>query len=111
MGPSKLFTLPNGKKSKDIPDFELHCIPVCVRLRFFNQLEDELQSHQHEEQWLRDKADQLAQRDAELAGQALKEIGLLQTTWEDTKRLITERYCGDVFARPNYDTRGNITHS
>ncbi|KAF1374585.1 hypothetical protein PFLUV_G00230620 [Perca fluviatilis] len=61
------------------------------RLRFFNQLEDELQSHQHEEQWLRDKGNQLAQRDAELAGEVLREISLLETTWEDTKRLITER--------------------
>ncbi|KAG1946578.1 nesprin-1 [Pimephales promelas] len=61
------------------------------RLRFFNQLEDELQSHQQEEQWLRDKGQQLAQRDAELGGEVLREISLLQTTWEDTKKLITER--------------------
>lgn len=64
---------------------------VFYRLRFFNQLEDELQSHQHEEQWLRDKGNQLAKRDAELGGEVLREISLLQTTWEDTKRLITER--------------------
>lgn len=64
---------------------------LSVRLRFFNQLEDELQSHQHEEQWLRDKGSQLAQRDAELAGEVLREISLLETTWEDTRRLITER--------------------
>lgn len=70
-----------------------HIIPLFVRLRFFNQLEDELQSHLHEEQWLRDKGNQLAQRDAELAGEVLREISLLETTWEDTKRLITERYC------------------
>lgn len=69
-----------------------HIIPLFIRLRFFNQLEDELQSHQHEEQWLRDKGNQLAQRDAELAGEVLREISLLETTWEDTKRLITERY-------------------
>ncbi|KAK6304736.1 hypothetical protein J4Q44_G00253220 [Coregonus suidteri] len=61
------------------------------RLRFFNQLEDELQSHQHEEQWLRDRGQQLAQRDVELAGEVLREISLLETTWEDTKRLITDR--------------------
>lgn len=66
--------------------------PLFVRLRFFNQMEDELQSHQHEEQWLRDKGNQLAQRDAELAGEVLREISLLETTWEDTKKLITERY-------------------
>lgn len=69
-----------------------HRISLFIRLRFFNQLEDELQSHQHEEQWLRDKGNQLAQRDAELAGEVLREISLLETTWEDTKRLITERY-------------------
>lgn len=55
-------------------------------------MDDELQSHQHEEQWLQDKGSQLAQRDAELAGEVLREIGLLETTWEDTKRLIAERY-------------------
>lgn len=66
--------------------------PLFVRLRFFNQMEDELQSHQHEEQWLREKGNQLAQRDAELAGEVLREISLLETTWEDTKKLITERY-------------------
>lgn len=64
---------------------------VC-RLRFFSQLEDELQSHQHEEQWLRDKGQQLAQRDAELGGEVLREISLLQTSWEDTKKLINERW-------------------
>ncbi|KAJ0008744.1 hypothetical protein NQD34_016159 [Periophthalmus magnuspinnatus] len=64
---------------------------VQQRLRFFNQLEDELQSHQHEEQWLRDKGNQLAKRDAELGGEVLREISLLETTWDDTKRLITER--------------------
>uniref|UniRef100_A0A672NJW8 Nesprin-1-like n=1 Tax=Sinocyclocheilus grahami TaxID=75366 RepID=A0A672NJW8_SINGR len=61
------------------------------RLRLFNQLEDELQSHQHEEQWLRDKGQQLAHRDAELGGEVLREINFLQTTWEDTKKLIAER--------------------
>lgn len=65
---------------------------LFVRLRFFNQLEDELQSHEHEEQWLRDKGSKLAHRDAELAGEVLREISLLETTWEDTKQLITERY-------------------
>lgn len=55
-------------------------------------MEDELLSHQHEEQWLRDKGSQLAQRDAELAGEVLREIGLLETTWGDTRRVIAERY-------------------
>lgn len=40
---------------------------------------------------MRDKGHQLAQRDAELGGEVLREINLLQTTWEDTKKLITER--------------------
>lgn len=71
---------------------ELHLLCDVCRLRFFNQLEDELQSHQQEEQWLRDKGQQLAQRDAELGGEVLREISLLQTTWEDTKKLITERW-------------------
>ncbi|RXM34941.1 Nesprin-1 [Acipenser ruthenus] len=60
------------------------------RLRVFNQLEDELNSHQHEMQWLMDKAKQLAQKDTELAAEADKEIGLLEVTWEDTKTLISE---------------------
>lgn len=71
---------------------DLHLLCDVCRLRFFNQLEDELQSHQQEEQWLRDKGQQLAQRDAELGGEVLREISLLQTTWEDTKKLITERW-------------------
>ncbi|XP_073726049.1 nesprin-1 isoform X5 [Misgurnus anguillicaudatus] len=70
---------------------EPNVLTLQQRLRFFNQLEDELQSHQHEEQWLRDKGHQLAQRDAELGGEVLREINLLQTTWEDTKKLISER--------------------
>ncbi|CAG13184.1 unnamed protein product, partial [Tetraodon nigroviridis] len=61
------------------------------RIKFFNQMEDELQSHQHEEQWLKDKGHQLAQKDAELAGEVLRELSLLETTWEETKRLISER--------------------
>ncbi|XP_056332375.1 LOW QUALITY PROTEIN: nesprin-1 [Danio aesculapii] len=70
---------------------EPNVLTLQQRLRFFNQLEDELQSHQHEEQWLRDKGQQLAHRDAELGSEVLREINLLQTTWEDTKKLITER--------------------
>lgn len=65
---------------------------MCVRIKLFNQMEDELHSHQHEEQWLKDKGHQLAQKDAELAGEVLRELSLLETTWEETKRLITERY-------------------
>lgn len=54
-------------------------------------MDDELQSHQHEEQWLRDKGQQLSQKDAELAGEVQSELNLLKTTWEDTKKLITEK--------------------
>ncbi|TSO25166.1 Nesprin-1 [Bagarius yarrelli] len=70
---------------------EPNLLTLQQRLRFFNQLDDELQSHQHEEQWLKDKGQQLSQRDAKLAGEVLREINLLKTTWEDTKKLITER--------------------
>ncbi|KAJ8275253.1 hypothetical protein COCON_G00098780 [Conger conger] len=60
------------------------------RLRFFGQLEDELSSFQHEEQWLRDRGTQLAQRDSELAGEALREIAMVASSWEDTKKLIAD---------------------
>lgn len=68
---------------------------LFVRIKFFNQMEDELQSHQHEEQWLRDKGHQLAHKDVELAGEVLRELSLLETTWDETKQLITERYQGN----------------
>ncbi|KAJ8270592.1 hypothetical protein GJAV_G00116860 [Gymnothorax javanicus] len=66
------------------------------RLRFFTQLEDELNSFQHEEQWLRDRGQQLTQRDSELAGEALREIAMVTTSWEATKRLIadSQEQCG-----------------
>uniref|UniRef100_A0A8K9Y661 Spectrin repeat containing nuclear envelope protein 1 n=1 Tax=Oncorhynchus mykiss TaxID=8022 RepID=A0A8K9Y661_ONCMY len=51
-------------------------------LRFFVQLEDELQSLQHSQQWLRERGSQLAQRDSELAGEALREVGLVETVSE-----------------------------
>lgn len=59
------------------------------RLRFFVQLEDELQSLQHSQQWLEEKGSQLAQRDSELAGEARREVALVKTAWEDVKILIT----------------------
>lgn len=59
-------------------------------MRFFNQLENELLSHKHEEQWLREKGRQLAQRDSELAVETQKDIGLLGATWEATQRLIAD---------------------
>ncbi|CAB1447009.1 unnamed protein product [Pleuronectes platessa] len=59
------------------------------RLRFFVQLEDELQSLQHSQQWLEEKGSQLAQRDTELAGEALREVALVKTAWENVWTLIT----------------------
>ncbi|KAJ4921304.1 hypothetical protein JOQ06_000784 [Pogonophryne albipinna] len=62
------------------------------RLRFFSQLEDELQSHLHELQWLQERGGELALRDQELGGEVQREISLLQNTWGETRTLITERY-------------------
>ncbi|XP_039981906.1 nesprin-1-like [Xiphias gladius] len=59
------------------------------RLRFFVQLEDELQSLQHSQQWLEEKGSQLAQRDRELAGEALREVALVKEAWENVRTLIT----------------------
>ncbi|XP_042156778.1 nesprin-1 isoform X2 [Oncorhynchus tshawytscha] len=65
-------------------------------LRFFVQLEDELQSLQHSQQWLRERGSQLAQRDSELAGEALREVGLVETAWENVRKIITDgqEQCG-----------------
>ncbi|XP_037056262.1 nesprin-1 isoform X2 [Peromyscus leucopus] len=60
------------------------------RLRVFNQLEDELNSHEHELSWLKDKAKQIAQKDMAFAPEVDREINRLEATWEDTKRLIHE---------------------
>lgn len=60
-----------------------------LRLRFFVQLEDELQSLQHSKLWLEEKGSQLAQTDSELAGEALREVALVKTAWEDVRTLIT----------------------
>ncbi|MEJ1275396.1 hypothetical protein NN561_006292 [Cricetulus griseus] len=60
------------------------------RLRVFNQLEDELNSHEHELRWLKDKATQIAQKDMAFAPEVDREINRLEATWEDTKRLIHE---------------------
>uniref|UniRef100_A0A8K9XYB1 Spectrin repeat containing nuclear envelope protein 1 n=1 Tax=Oncorhynchus mykiss TaxID=8022 RepID=A0A8K9XYB1_ONCMY len=59
-------------------------------LRFFVQLEDELQSLQHSQQWLRERGSQLAQRDSELAGEALREVGLVETAWDNVRKIITD---------------------
>ncbi|XP_038195664.1 nesprin-1 isoform X2 [Arvicola amphibius] len=60
------------------------------RLRVFNQLEDELNSREHELCWLKDKAKQIAQKDVAFAPEVDREINRLEATWEDTKRLIHE---------------------
>ncbi|CAJ1078482.1 nesprin-1 [Xyrichtys novacula] len=60
------------------------------RLRFFIQLEDELQSLQHSQRWLEEKGSQLAKRDSELAGEALREVSLVKTAWENVRTLITK---------------------
>lgn len=62
---------------------------ISPRLRFFVQLEDELQSLQHSQRWLEEKGSQLAQRDSELAGEALREVALVKTAWENVRSLIT----------------------
>ncbi|CAI5683845.1 unnamed protein product [Oreochromis niloticus] len=58
------------------------------RMRFFVQLEDELQSLQHSQRWLEEKGNQLAQRDSELAGEALREVALVKTAWDNVRTLI-----------------------
>ncbi|XP_062833321.1 nesprin-1 isoform X16 [Anolis carolinensis] len=64
---------------------------VQQRLRIFNQLDDELNSHQHELKWLMSKAKQIALKDISLAPAIDKEINYLEAAWEDTKKLIQER--------------------
>ncbi|XP_010018863.1 PREDICTED: nesprin-1-like, partial [Nestor notabilis] len=61
------------------------------RLRIFNQLDEELNSHQHELQWLMDKAKQIAQKDITLASEIDKEKNHLESLWEDTKKVIHEK--------------------
>lgn len=66
------------------------CLLTC-RLRIFNQLDEELNSHQHELQWLMDKAKQIAQKDITLAPETDKEINCLESLWKDTKKAINEK--------------------
>ncbi|XP_075718991.1 nesprin-1 isoform X3 [Rhinoderma darwinii] len=60
------------------------------RLKIFNELEEEINSYQHEKQWLMDKAKQISQKDLSKAAEADKELNGLIMTWEDTNKLITE---------------------
>lgn len=62
---------------------------ISSRQQFFVQLEDELQSLQHSLRWLQEKGSQLAQRDSELAVEALRDVALVNTAWETVKTLIT----------------------
>lgn len=62
---------------------------ISPRMRFFVQLEDELQSLQHSQQWLEEKGSQLAQRDSELAGEARREVALVRTAWDNVRTLIS----------------------
>jgi nesprin-1 len=57
----------------------------------FNQLEDELNSHEHELCWLKDKAKQIAQKDVAFAPEVDREINGLEATWDDTRRQIHEK--------------------
>lgn len=57
----------------------------------FNQLEDELNSREHELCWLKDKAKQIARKDVAFAPEVDREINRLVATWDDTKRLIHEK--------------------
>lgn len=84
-----LYFLLKEKKKVNISKFET-CLLIC-RLRIFNQLEEELNSHQHELHWLMDKAKQIAQKDITLASEMDKEINRLQSLWEDTKKVIHEK--------------------
>ncbi|XP_027759675.1 nesprin-1 isoform X4 [Empidonax traillii] len=61
------------------------------RLRIFNQLDEELNSHQHELQWLMSKAKQITQKDISLAPETDKEINCLESLWKDTKKVIREK--------------------
>lgn len=54
-------------------------------------MDEELNSHQHELQWLMDKAKQIAQKDITLAPEIDKEINHLASLWEDTKKVIQEK--------------------
>ncbi|XP_023599414.1 nesprin-1-like, partial [Myotis lucifugus] len=75
------------------------------RLRVFNQLEDELNSHEHELCWLKDKAKQIAQKDVAFAPKVDTEINRLEVTWDDTKKLIHENQgqcCGLIDLMRDY---------
>lgn len=55
-----------------------------------NQSEEELDALQHSQLWLGEKAEQLAHRDPEMAGEARRDVTLVQTNWEKIKNVISE---------------------
>ncbi|XP_073712130.1 nesprin-1 isoform X2 [Misgurnus anguillicaudatus] len=62
------------------------------RLWMLKQLEEELQALQHSQLWLAERGEQLAQRDPELAGEAQRDVVLVQSTWEKTRGIIVEAH-------------------
>ncbi|XP_028460432.1 nesprin-1-like [Perca flavescens] len=74
-----------GARESSVQAYQNRYVNGCV---FFVQLEDELQSLQHSQRWLEEKGSQLAQRDSELAGEALREVALVKTAWENVRTLI-----------------------
>ena len=68
------------------------CCLLSPRLRGLVQLEEELQCLQHSRDWLGERGGQLAQRDSELAGDALREVGLVEAAWTSVAALLTHGY-------------------
>lgn len=65
---------------------------VFVRLWLLKQLDEELQALQHSQLWLGEKGEQLAHRDSELAGEAQRDVALVQSTWERIRGIIVEEW-------------------
>ncbi|XP_016311636.1 nesprin-1-like isoform X6 [Sinocyclocheilus anshuiensis] len=60
------------------------------RLWLLKQLEEEIEALQHSQLWLGERGEQLAHRDSELAGDAQRDVALVQSTWERTRAIIVE---------------------
>uniref|UniRef100_A0A8C2KL13 Spectrin repeat containing, nuclear envelope 1a n=1 Tax=Cyprinus carpio TaxID=7962 RepID=A0A8C2KL13_CYPCA len=60
------------------------------RLWLLKQLEEEIQALQHSQLWLGERGEQLAHKDSELAGDAQRDVALVQSTWERTRAIIVE---------------------
>ncbi|XP_074043952.1 nesprin-1 isoform X5 [Macrotis lagotis] len=86
---------------------------IQQRLRVFNQLEDELNSHEHELWWLKDKAKQIAQKDVTFAPEFDEEINRLEASWDDTKKLIHENQgqcCGLIDLMREYQNLKSVVY-